>query len=56
MLRLHLLMGGSLEARNKWTNPSVMEFAKGADPVVAITKAAREVVVRAIDGLERSTI
>ena len=39
----------ALETRGKWTNPSVKEFAKERDPVEAITSAARDVVVRAID-------
>jgi hypothetical protein len=38
-----------VETRQKWTNPSVIEFAKDRDPVEAITNAARDVVVRAID-------
>ena len=38
-----------METRQKWTNPSVIEFAKDKDPVEAITSAARDVVVRAID-------
>jgi len=38
-----------LEMRGRWTHPSVLEFAKDRDPVEAITKAARDVVVRAID-------
>ena len=38
-----------MELRGKWTNDSVREFAKGTDPVDAIVRAARDVVVRAID-------
>ena len=38
-----------METPKKWTNPSVVDFAKGRDPVQAITDAAREIVMRAID-------
>jgi O-acetyl-ADP-ribose deacetylase (regulator of RNase III) len=38
-----------VELGGRWTNDSVREFAKGADPVDAIVRAARDVVVRAID-------
>jgi hypothetical protein len=38
-----------VETRQKWTNSSVKEFARDRDPVEAITSAARDVVVRAID-------
>lgn len=32
-----------------WSNPSVLKFARGGDPVEAASDAARDVVVRAID-------
>jgi hypothetical protein len=33
----------------QWSNPSVLRFARGGDPVEVAAGAAREVVVRAID-------
>lgn len=33
----------------RWTNKSVLEFAKGGDPIVAIERAARDLVLRARD-------
>jgi O-acetyl-ADP-ribose deacetylase (regulator of RNase III) len=41
--------GPNLETRGEWTNRSVIEFAKGADPVEAVTKAARDLAVQAMD-------
>jgi hypothetical protein len=38
-----------LKTRGKWTCASVLAFAGDVDPVEAITKAARDVVVRAMD-------
>lgn len=35
--------------RPVWTNASVLRFAGGADPVVAIVERARQVVLRALD-------
>ena len=35
--------------RGKWTNRSVIGFARSADPVEAVTRVARDVAVQAID-------
>lgn len=32
-----------------WTNPSVLRFARGRDPVIAVEEAARDQVLRALD-------
>lgn len=37
------------QARENWTNPSVIALARGADPVEVITKKAQEIVISAMD-------
>ncbi len=36
--------------KNYWSNPSVREFARGKDPVDAITSAARGTIFKALEG------
>jgi hypothetical protein len=45
---LHL--GGRLKVADRnWTNASVLKFAAGRDPVQAVVRAARDIVLEAID-------
>ena len=38
-----------VESRTRWTNPSVVEFAAGSDPVATMERKARQAVLRAVD-------
>jgi hypothetical protein len=44
-----VLKSSKMTKRRKWTNPSVLEFAQGRDPVDAVIDRARDVVMAAID-------
>ena len=42
-------VGYRVGASTSWTNPSVLAFARGGDPVTAIIESAREVAMSAMD-------
>lgn len=38
-----------MTAKFTWTNPSVLSFAEGEDPVIAMESRARQLVLQAMD-------